>query len=102
MAQLVKNLPAVQEPLVQFLGWEDTLENEYSTPVFLGFLGGSYCKESTCNVEYLGSIPGLGKFPGEGNKLPTPVFWPGYFHGQRSLAGYSPWGCKGSDTNEQL
>ena len=24
--------------------------------------------------------------------LPTPVFWPGEFHGQKSLAGYSPWG----------
>ena len=32
--------------------------------------------------------------------LPTPVFWPGKFHGQRSLAGYSPWGCKESDTTE--
>ena len=25
---------------------------------------------------------------------PTPVFLPGKFHGQRSLAGYSPWSCK--------
>ena len=33
---------------------------------------------------------------------PTPVFLPGEFHGQRSLAGYSPWGCKESDTTEQL
>ena len=32
----------------------------------------------------------------------TPVFWPGEFHGQRSLAGYSPWGRKESDTTEQL
>ena len=30
----------------------------------------------------------------------TPVFWPGEFHGQRSLAGYSPWGHKESDTTE--
>ena len=30
---------------------------------------------------------------------PTPVFLPGELHGQRSLAGYSPWGCKESDTN---
>ena len=28
--------------------------------------------------------------------LPTPVFWPGEFHGQRSLVGYSPWGLKES------
>ena len=33
---------------------------------------------------------------------PTPVFLPGEFHGQRSLAGYSPWGCKELDTTEQL
>ena len=34
--------------------------------------------------------------------LPTPVFLPGEFHGQRSLVGYSPWGRKESDTTEQL
>ena len=32
----------------------------------------------------------------------TPVFLPGEFHGQRSLAGFSPRGCKESDMNEQL
>ena len=32
----------------------------------------------------------------------TPAFLPGEFHGQRNLAGYSPWGCKESDKNEQL
>ena len=31
---------------------------------------------------------------------PTLVFSPGEFHGQRSLAGYSPWGCNESDTTE--
>ena len=39
----------------------------------------------------LGSISGLGRFP-EGNG--TPVFLPGKFHGQKSLASYSPWGRK--------
>ena len=34
--------------------------------------------------------------------LPTPVFLHGEFHGQRSLAGYSPWGHKESDTTESL
>ena len=33
---------------------------------------------------------------------PTPVFLPGESHGQRSLAGYSPWGHKESDTTEPL
>ena len=31
---------------------------------------------------------------------PTPVFLPGESHGQRSLAGYGPQGCKESDTTE--
>ena len=38
------------------------------------------------------SIPGLGRSFGEGNGNSTPVFLPGTCHGQRSLAGYSPWG----------
>ena len=33
---------------------------------------------------------------------PTPVFFLEESHGQRSLAGYSPWGCTKSDTTEQL
>ena len=35
------------------------------TPVFLGFPCGSAGKESFCNVRVLGSIPGLGRYPGE-------------------------------------
>ena len=31
---------------------------------------------------------------------PTPVFLPGEFHGQRHLAGYSPWGSEESDATE--
>ena len=30
----------------------------------------------------------------------TPVFWPGEFHGQRNLVGYSPWGPKEMDMTE--
>ena len=33
---------------------------------------------------------------------PTPIVLAGESHGQRSLAGYSPWGCKESDTTEAL
>ena len=33
---------------------------------------------------------------------PTPVFFPREFHGQRSLASYSPWGCKELDTTDLL
>ena len=38
--------------------------------------------------------------PLEKGMQPTPVFLPGKFHGQRSLAGYSPWGHKESDMTE--
>ena len=58
---------------------------------------GSDGKESACSVGDLGSTPGSGR-----EWQPTPVFLPGKFHEQRSLAGYSPWGCKDLDTTEQL
>ena len=48
----------------------------------------------------LGLIPGSGRFPWRRAWQPTPVFWPGEFHGQRSLAGYSPWGHTELDTTE--
>ena len=65
-----------------------------------GFPGGSDDNNLACNVEDLGSIPGSGRSPGEGNWLPTPVFLPGRIHGQRSLAGYSSRDLKESDTTE--
>ena len=46
--------------------------------------------------------PWIGKIPWRRKWLPTPVFLPGEFHGQRNLVGYSPWGCKELDTTEQL
>ena len=64
IAQSVKHLPAMQETPVQFLGWEDP------TPVFLGFPYGSAGKESTCNAGDMGSIPGLGRSPGERKGYP--------------------------------
>ena len=67
MAQLVKNLPVMQETPVRFLGQEDPLEKDrLPTPVFLGFPCGSAGKESSCNAGDPGSIPGLGISPGEG------------------------------------
>ena len=64
--------------------------------------GGSDGKETTCNAGDLGSIPGLGRSPGEGNGYPLQYSCLENPHGQRSLVGYSPWGCKESDTTEQL
>ena len=48
-------------------------------------------KESACNAEDPGSIPGSGRVPEEGKWQPTPGFLPGESHGQRSLSGYGPW-----------
>ena len=62
-----------------------------------GFPCGSAGKESACNAGDLDSIPGLGRCSGEGERLPTPIFWPGEFQGL-----YSPWGRKELDTTEHL
>ena len=68
----------------------------------MDFPGGSDGKASVCNVGDLGSIPGSGRSPGEGNGQSIPVLLPGKSHGQRSLVGYSPWGHKELDTTELL
>ena len=71
IAQLVKNLPAMQEILVRFLGQEDLLEKGQAThSSILGLPWWSAGKESTCNVGDLGLIPGLGRSPREGNSYP--------------------------------
>ena len=57
----------------QFNSWVSKIpsrRDRLPTPVFLGFPGGSAGKESTCNAGDLGLIPGLGRFPGEGNSYP--------------------------------
>ena len=46
--------------------------------------------------------PWVGKIPWRREWLPTPVFSPGEFHGQNSVMGYSPWGCKEPYMTEQL
>ena len=64
VAQMVKNLPAMQETQVLY--------------------------------------PWIGKIPWRRTQQPTPVFLPGESHRQRSLVGYSPWGCKELDMTERL
>ena len=61
-----------------------------------GFPRRSVGKESACNAGDLGSDPDswVRKIPWRRKWKPTPVFLPGESHGQRSLAGHSPWGCK--------
>ena len=55
-------------------------------------------KESSCNARDTNEFnPWIKKIPWRREWQPTPVFLPGKPHGQRSLVGYSPWGCKESD-----
>ena len=65
----------------------------------MDFPRGSVSKEAACSAGNPGSIPGR-KIPWRRKWQPTPVFLPGEFHGQRSLAGYSLWNRKESDTTE--
>ena len=58
--------------------------------MYWGFPDGSDAKESSCNAGDLGSIPGLGRFPGEGRDNPIQYSCLKNLHGQRSLVGYSP------------
>ena len=67
-----------------------------------GFPGGSDGKESACHAGDLGSIPGLGRSPGGGHGNPLQYSFLENPHIQRSLVGYSPWGCKELDMTEQL
>ena len=64
----------------------------------MGFSCGSVGKESTCNAGDLGSIPGLGRSPGEGKGYP--LQYSGLKNSMDSI--YSPWGRKESDTTERL
>ena len=58
-------------------------------------------KESICQCRRRGFNPWVGKIPWRRKWQPPPVFLPGQSHGQRSLVGYSPWGHKESDMNEE-
>ena len=67
----------------------------------LDFCGGSDGKESAYSqVTWVWSLGW--KIPWRRKWQPFPVFLPGEFHGQRSLVGYSPWGCKESDRTQWL
>ena len=75
IAQLVKNLPAMQRP--QFNSWVGKIcwrQDRLPTPVFLGVPGGSAGKESAGGAGDLSSIPGLGRSPGEGKGHPLQCF----------------------------
>ena len=62
-----------------------------------GFPGGTSGKELACQCrrhKRCGFDPLVGKIPWRRAQQPIPGFLPGESHGQRSLVGYNPWGCK--------
>ena len=75
------------------------ISGKYS--IYRGFPGGSDGRERTCNVGDLASIPGSGRSPGEGNSYP--LQYSGLENPMdRSLTGYTLWGCKELDTAKRL
>ena len=66
----------------------------------MDFPGGSDGKESTYKAGDLGLIPGLGRTPGGGHGNQLQYSCLDNPHGQRSLASYSPRGCKESGVTE--
>ena len=97
-SSVVKNLPAMQETLVQSLGWEDPLEKGwvgYPLQYSWAFLVAQQVKKSSCNSGDLGLIPGLGRSPGKGKGYPLQ-----YSGLENSMD--STWGCKELDMTERL
>ena len=93
VAQKVKTLPVMWETWVQSLGWKDTLEKGMATHSSILALENSH-KNLRAILETW--VPSLGW------EATDSVFLPGEFHGLRSLASYSSWDLKESETTEQL
>ena len=99
LSRLHADCPLGREAKVHWCKWPNSL-------VYRGFPHGAVVKNAPANAGDVDSIPGFdpwgGKIPWRRAWQPTPVCLPGESHGQRSLAGYSPWGRRESDTTEQL
>ena len=83
------------------VGWGGSKDIILQQPSLRSFPGSSDSKESACNAGDLGSIPGLGRFPGGGHSNPLHYSCLENPHGQRSQAGYCPV-CEKSDATEWL
>ena len=84
-------------PLCLHLHWNLDLFICYSYSLLQGFPESSAGKESTCNAGDTRLIPGLEPPSWRRAWQSALVSLPGESHGQRSLLGYSPWGCRDSD-----
>ena len=84
------------------MGWSSYEGRDLGVGIFFFFLRKvEESNESASHAGDLDLIPGLGRSPGGGNGNPLQsVVLPGEPHGQRSLAGYSPWSHKESGSTE--
>ena len=101
-AQQLPSDPSLRSPAQSSLDGERGLPTSslFPSPTrFPGFPGVSAGKESACSLQRGRPEldPWVGKIPWRMERLPTPAFWPGEFHGL-----YSPRGRKETDTTERL
>ena len=87
IAQLMKNLPVMQEALVGFLGQEDPLEKGQVTHSRMLGLP-RWLRQQRMQCGRSGFNPQVGKIIWRRKWQPTPVFLPEKLYGQRSLVGY--------------
>ena len=100
MAQTVKSLPAVQMDLGSIPGSGRSPGEENSNP-----LQDSCLENSMDGGAWWATVHGVAKSWTRLSNITFtffPVFLPGKSHGWSNLAGYSPWGCKESDTTKRL
>ena len=97
IAQLVKNLPAMQDTPICFLGWEDPLKGQATHFSILGLPQCLSWERIRLQSRRAGFYPWVGKIPWRRERLSTLVFWPREFH-----RAYSPWGLKQLDMTERL
>ena len=93
---LSQDLTSGEPKLSHYLG---IIQYILSSPVALAVKN---LPANAADTRDLGSTPGLGRSPGGGNGNPLRYSYLEKSNGQRSLAGYSPWGCKESDMTENL
>ena len=79
-----------------------TVQAPEETVVHWNFVGSKNPHASAGDAKRREFNPWVRKIPWNRERQPTPVFLPGKFHAQRSLAGYSLWSHKESDTTKQL
>ena len=82
--------------------WGRTVGHDWHDLAAAAAVRNSAGKESNCNAGDPSLIPGSGRSPGRGHGNPLQYSCLENPHGQRSLVGYSPWGCKESDMTERL